>query len=404
MRRIGLGLMLGFGLAAGGTGVGWLAAMLEASEKSGRDVSRAEPAVGPASTERDAPTSAVQQVEDTEPLRAAADRTDALAAEIARLRWRIAAVRRLCRPEATPSPLASAPEPRVSDATPMRPGRTATPGRPERPAVEVAAGPDIVAVRPVRIEVERETSPGTASTPRPEETRPEADPTRGPSRAPVVAMPTVPPPTPVPEREPAPVRVAAAESPTVATRPLATPPQGGALGQPAPRAVAPVPPTQPPVPNDPVAMVAPPAPVGPSAPLAPPELEPLYRPGQPLSVPEEAVRSGDLSFLDGCWLSEAFDNPVNGNASTKIYCFDANGNGQMSFRGVDGITCRVDVRARWEPGRRLVLDEPQDGTCGSVGPWHREITDCVIGGGGLARCNSYEFYRQFNYDTRMTRI
>lgn len=157
----------------------------------------------------------------------------------------------------------------------------------------------------------------------------------------------------------------------------------------------------PPAPPQQVAALAPPPPSAVPVPPAPPPVS--FQRGQDLSVPEAAVQSGDVSFLEGCWVSSPFSNPVNGVASTKVYCFDSNGNGQMNFRGTDGVTCNAPIRARWEAGRRLVLEEPHDGNCSNFGPWYRESTQCAVGADGRAQCNSYEFHRRFNYGTRLTR-
>ncbi|MEZ5669417.1 MAG: hypothetical protein R3F55_18670 [Alphaproteobacteria bacterium] len=187
--------------------------------------------------------------------------------------------------------------------------------------------------------------------------QPAVEPAPEPAPGPAVALPAA---TPQRERAPEPVRVAVAE-------PAVEPPAVPMPVQPQP---------QPPV---------------------------SYRPGQTLAVPEAAIQTGDLAFLEGCWISSPFANPVNGNAATKSYCFDRNGNGQMNFRDRDGTTCTAPIQARWEPGRRLVMEEPRDGTCSNFGPWYREATNCSIGGDGQAQCNSYEFFRRFNYATRLTR-
>lgn len=364
MRSLGLALMIGFGLAAGGIGVGWVAAALEGSHDIGQDVVDVAVAVGSNDMDRMAATGELESRADTALLRTVADRTGALGAELARLRWRVSDARKLCVPASSPGPAV------VSEAGAVDPRRTDAVARGRADAPAAVAEADHLIMNPVRAD---SRSPAAASG--------------SPARTPVEIGTSVPPPPPEPARNgAAPIRLAAAAEPP----PAPVPPPAAQVQ---PLAL----PSEPPSPPRAVT-------VEPSAPPDPPAPAPLFRPGQALSVPERAVLSGDLDFLDGCWLSEAFDNPVNGNASTKIYCFDANGNGQMSFRGVDGITCRAVVRARWEPGRRLVLDEPEDGTCGPIGPWHREITNCAIGGDGLARCNSYEFYRQFNYGTRMTRI
>lgn len=164
------------------------------------------------------------------------------------------------------------------------------------------------------------------------------------------------------------------------------------------RETAPAPPVQV-ASAEPIETDGPPA----TPPQQPAVVEPPVAPGQALRVPESAIQNRDLGFLDGCWVSSPFANPVNGMSSTKVYCFDANGNGQMNFRGADGITCTAPIRARWETGRRLVLEEPQDGSCSNYTPWYREATTCSIGGDGRAQCNSYEFFRRFNYGTLLTR-
>ena len=206
-----------------------------------------------------------------------------------------------------------------------------------------------------------------------------------------------------PAEEPDEPEVAAADGP----RSLIANPERTVAEAPEPQpAVAPpaMTPAREPAPPPPVVAAAePPAlpEVPPAVPAAPPA--PGYRPGEALSGPEAAIQRGDLGFLQGCWVSSPFSNPVNGVASTKVYCFDGAGNGRMDYRGQDGVTCSAPIRARWEAGRRLVLEEPQDGFCSNFGPWYREATTCTIGADGRAQCSSYEFHRRFNYGTRLTR-
>ena len=316
MRRFGLIMMVGLLLAAGGVGLGWLAAELELDGGIAADdaIGAEAPRVNPASAVRAADAAKDLQRADPTPLRVAAEQAGSLEAEIARLRWHLADQRRDCQPAAG-----------VPDT------------EPHAVEAEVAAAAD--GPRSLIFNPQQDAQPDLPA---------------------VADLPPAPAFAPVREPAPPPVRLSAAEPVEV------SPP------------------------------VAPPAAVPPPAP-------PTYQPGQALTVPEAAVRSGDVGFLEGCWVSSPFSNPVNGVASTKVYCFDGNGNGQMNFRGNDGVTCNAPIRARWEPGRRLVLEEPRDGLCSNYGPWYRESTNCSIGGDGRAQCNSYEFYRRFNYGTRLTR-
>lgn len=320
MRRVGLILMVGVLLAAGGVGLGWLAAELKLDGSLATDPAsgaEAQPALqAAAGPSGDAPSTDPFRSTGSKRLQAAAERAGSLEGEIARLRWQLADRRRLCQPET-----AAEPPPPVPQVAQLAAADGGPRSQIHSPAPDAPPEPPMVADAP-------------------------------------------PPPAFAPAREPAPPpqRLAAAEPATVPP-PFEPPP-------------AATPPTPPPV---------------------------VHQPGQALTVPEAAVRSGDVSFLEGCWVSSPFSNPVNGLASTKVYCFDRAGNGQMNFSGSDGVTCSAPIRARWEPGPRLVLEEPRDGQCSNFGPWYRESTNCAIGGDGRAQCNSYEFYRRFNYGTRLTR-
>lgn len=315
MRRLGLILMVGLLLTAGGVGIGWLAAELKLADDIAIDGAIGAEAPLPGPVLADAGKSMAAPA-NTARLRLAGERADALESEIARLRWQLAGERRACRPEPP------APEPAAVPPLAALDGPRAMISNPDRPEPEPEPGPTV----------------------------------QGPAFAPEREAAPTPPPT----------VVAAAEPPAL---PVVPPP---------------------------------------ATPAAPPAAPPVavaqaYQPGQTLSVPEAAVASGDLSFLEGCWASSPFSNPVTGLPSTKVYCFDRSGNGQMNFRGGDGVTCNAPIRARWEPGRQLVLEEPQDGFCSNFGPWYREATSCSVGGDGRAQCNSYEFHRRFNYGTRLTR-
>lgn len=80
----------------------------------------------------------------------------------------------------------------------------------------------------------------------------------------------------------------------------------------------------------------------------------LKRPGQPLSIPEDAARTGDLGFLGGCWKSaDPLTREGTNRALEVIYCFDRKGNGRRCNNEPDQ-QCRGPVKARFV-GRTLVL-------------------------------------------------
>lgn len=89
-----------------------------------------------------------------------------------------------------------------------------------------------------------------------------------------------------------------------------------------------------------------------------PKETPAPKKNEDLKIPEEAVKKKDLSFLEGCWVSETglFSHP-SGEPITAEYCFDKKGKGRRFVRERNGQVCSGTAQARFQ-GTRLEFDAP----------------------------------------------
>ena len=126
------------------------------------------------------------------------------------------------------------------------------------------------------------------------------------------------------------------------------------------------PPAEAPI-DDRLAAYLPPPPVPAEKPTPPPRPDPPRQQAQnrDLTIPEDAARTGDLSFLNGCWNSyTTLKNIQTGEPVTMVYCFSGNGQGELRIREQDGELCRAPARAGFDGGR-LTIKSAGDINCPS---------------------------------------
>ncbi|HJA78154.1 MAG TPA: hypothetical protein H9784_01085, partial [Candidatus Desulfovibrio intestinavium] len=87
-------------------------------------------------------------------------------------------------------------------------------------------------------------------------------------------------------------------------------------------------------------------------PEAKPEPKPAPRKGEDMAIPDDAAKKQDLSFLEGCWVSETglYSHPSN-KPLVAEYCFDKNGRGRRFAREKGGRVCSGPAQARFRNGK-----------------------------------------------------
>lgn len=105
-----------------------------------------------------------------------------------------------------------------------------------------------------------------------------------------------------------------------------------------------------------------------------------------LRIPEEAKRSGDMSFLAGCWASiTTLVNQRTGAPIVAEYCFDANGFGR-SIRTEPNTQCVGPMRARFDDRGSLTVEETEMAVCGDGRRYTQTTVTCSPGENGIAQC------------------
>ncbi len=95
-------------------------------------------------------------------------------------------------------------------------------------------------------------------------------------------------------------------------------------------------------------------------PAAPPKREIPKRHSDNLEIPKDAKRKNDLSFLEGCWISDR--GLVNSRTRRPIvveYCFGKNGKGRRIIRESRGMICTGSVTARFSGNTSLSMTAPE---------------------------------------------
>ena len=107
------------------------------------------------------------------------------------------------------------------------------------------------------------------------------------------------------------------------------------------------------------------------------------KPGDVLRLPEKPT--SDYSFLKGCWRGDQFRYTPRHPPGAHTYCFDENGNGTLTFRWHNGVTCEAPARARYEGGTLRITDA--DTTCSNGTRWTQDRLVCRPGADNVAQCS-----------------
>ncbi len=124
-----------------------------------------------------------------------------------------------------------------------------------------------------------------------------------------------------------------------------------------------------------------------SEPEPTPKPAPKPRKGDALVIPPGARENNDLSFLEGCWVSET--GLVDWNEYKPIdvrYCFDANGRGTREVKMENGTRCIGPLRARFDPNGKLRMNA-DSAPCDRGSFFEPEQVECTEGSGGKADCD-----------------
>ena len=95
-----------------------------------------------------------------------------------------------------------------------------------------------------------------------------------------------------------------------------------------------------------------------------------------LSIPEDAAKKNDLTFLEGCWTSETglYSHPSNEPIIAE-YCFDKSGKGRRMVRERNGQVCSGSASARFQ-GNQLQFDSSQ-ARCPRGGTYVPQKVECT---------------------------
>ena len=106
-----------------------------------------------------------------------------------------------------------------------------------------------------------------------------------------------------------------------------------------------------------------------------PAPRPAPRKGEEMQIPKDAAQKKDLSFLEGCWVSETglFSHPANKPVIAE-YCFDKNGRGRRFVREEGGRVCSGPSQARFTNGQLQFDAGPA--TCPRGGRFVPQRVDC----------------------------
>ncbi|MBL8705880.1 MAG: hypothetical protein JNM30_13595 [Rhodospirillales bacterium] len=110
------------------------------------------------------------------------------------------------------------------------------------------------------------------------------------------------------------------------------------------------------------------------------------KPDESLRIPEEAKRSGDMSFLAGCWASiTTLVNQRTGAPIVAEYCFDENGFGR-SIRTEPNTQCVGPMRAHFDDQGSLTVEETEMAVCGDGRRYTQTTVTCSPGENNIAQC------------------
>jgi len=149
----------------------------------------------------------------------------------------------------------------------------------------------------------------------------------------------------------------------------------------------------------------------PPAPKPVPQPKPVEPPRQPekpkkknedLTIPQDAAKKNDLSFLEGCWTSETglYSHPSN-EPIVAEYCFDKKGKGRRFVRERNGQVCSGSANARFQ-GNRLNFESDQ-ARCPRGGTYVPQKVECT-GSENTTQCKGRELGAGNNkWDARFRR-
>lgn len=124
-------------------------------------------------------------------------------------------------------------------------------------------------------------------------------------------------------------------------------------------------------------------------PVEPPkEPEKPKKKNEDLTIPQDAAKKNDLSFLEGCWTSETglYSHPSNEPIIAE-YCFDKKGSGRRFVRERNGQVCSGPASARFQ-GNRLNFDSGQ-AKCPKGGTYVPQKVECT-GSENTTQCKGRE--------------
>lgn len=119
-----------------------------------------------------------------------------------------------------------------------------------------------------------------------------------------------------------------------------------------------------------------------------PEPRPMPRKGEDLKIPDDAAKNKDLSFLEGCWVSETglYSHPRN-EPIVAEYCFDKNGRGRRFVRERNGQICSGSAQAQFR-GDGLTF-EADNARCPRGGQYVPQKVECR-GNNNSTQCSGNE--------------
>ena len=124
-------------------------------------------------------------------------------------------------------------------------------------------------------------------------------------------------------------------------------------------------------------------------PVEPPkEPEKPKKKNEDLTIPQDAAKKNDLSFLEGCWTSETglYSHPSNEPIIAE-YCFDKKGSGRRFVRERNGQVCSGPASARFQ-GNRLNFESGQ-AKCPRGGIYVPQKVECT-GSENTTQCKGRE--------------
>ena len=110
--------------------------------------------------------------------------------------------------------------------------------------------------------------------------------------------------------------------------------------------------------------------------------------GGSMQLPQDASKTKDISFLEGCWQAEAnkYETPTGDNIVTE-YCFRRNGTGQRTIKTRNGEICSGAARAKFSGSSiKITADNAR---CSSGSYFAPQKMQCT-GKGSSTRCYAKE--------------